>query len=146
MACIVAALVHDFEHLGLNNDYLVKVFHERALAHNDRAPNENHHVSVAAAATATTPVPAPAPALLLLLLAIIIKRIIILVLVLLQVVAAFRVMSRPECNFCHALSRPQKSLMRKIMIDMVLATDMAEHQRIVSLLRQVPLRLLVLRY
>jgi len=37
LACLIAALVHDFEHLGLNNDYLVKVCHERALSHNDRS-------------------------------------------------------------------------------------------------------------
>ena len=101
LACIIAALVHDFEHLGLNNDYLVKICHERALAHNDRAPNENHHV-----------------------------------------MAAFKVMRRPECNFCQSLSMHQMSRMRKVMIDMVLATDMAEHQRIVSLLKQeMPSRL-----
>jgi hypothetical protein len=47
LACIIAALVHDFEHLGVNNDYLVKICHERAFAHNDRAPNENHHVMAA---------------------------------------------------------------------------------------------------
>ena len=28
-------------------DYLVKICHERALAHNDRTPNENHHVMAA---------------------------------------------------------------------------------------------------
>ena len=101
LACIIAALVHDFEHLGLNNDYLVKICHERALAHNDRAPNENHHV-----------------------------------------MAAFKVMRRPECNFCQSLTAQQMSRIRKVMIDMVLATDMAEHQRIVSLLKQeMPSRL-----
>ena len=63
-SCLLAALVHDFEHLGFNNDLLVRIGHQRALVHNDRAPNENHHVA-----------------------------------------ATFRVMQRPECNFCQVHKR-----------------------------------------
>jgi hypothetical protein len=94
MASLVAALAHDYEHLGLNNDFLVKTAHSRALAHNDRAPNENHHVA-----------------------------------------ATFALLQRDACNFCGALTPAQLGALRAIIIDTVLATDMAEHQRVVDLLQ-----------
>ncbi|KAA6427408.1 MAG: hypothetical protein FRX49_02072 [Trebouxia sp. A1-2] len=42
-----AALIHDFEHLGVNNDYLIKTFHPLAVMYNDISPLENHHVAAA---------------------------------------------------------------------------------------------------
>ncbi|CAK0864496.1 unnamed protein product [Prorocentrum cordatum] len=45
MACLLAAAAHDFEHLGRTNDFLVKTSHDRALRHNDRHVNENHHAA-----------------------------------------------------------------------------------------------------
>jgi cAMP-specific phosphodiesterase 4/calcium/calmodulin-dependent 3',5'-cyclic nucleotide phosphodiesterase len=47
LTCLFAAAVHDFEHHGVNNDFLVKTSDPRALHHNDRSPNENHHVAAA---------------------------------------------------------------------------------------------------
>jgi len=47
LACLVAAAVHDFEHKGLSNDFLVKTSDGRALCYNDRSVNENHHVAAA---------------------------------------------------------------------------------------------------
>jgi hypothetical protein len=47
LACLLAAVVHDFEHEGLSNDFLVKTGAERALCYNDRSVNENHHVAAA---------------------------------------------------------------------------------------------------
>jgi hypothetical protein len=47
MACLLAAAVHDYEHLGLNNDFLVKTSHERAVRYNDQHVNENHHAAAA---------------------------------------------------------------------------------------------------
>lgn len=47
MACLVAAAVHDYEHLGLSNDFLVQTFHERALRYNDQHVNEQHHAAAA---------------------------------------------------------------------------------------------------
>jgi len=47
LACLLAAAVHDFEHKGLSNDFLVKTGEERALRHNDRSVNENHHIAAA---------------------------------------------------------------------------------------------------
>ena len=40
-------LVHDYEHMGLNNAYLSKMQHERALRYNDNHVNEHHHVAAA---------------------------------------------------------------------------------------------------
>jgi len=49
MSCLVAAAVHDYGHLGLSNDFLVKTSHERALRYNDEHVNENHHAAAALA-------------------------------------------------------------------------------------------------
>merc|ERR1711865_278675 len=34
MACLIAAAVHDFEHLGFSNDFLVKSCDKRAMMYN----------------------------------------------------------------------------------------------------------------
>eukprot|EP00928_Gymnodinium_smaydae_P053458 TRINITY_DN3743_c0_g2_i2.p1 TRINITY_DN3743_c0_g2~~TRINITY_DN3743_c0_g2_i2.p1 ORF type:complete len:836 (-),score=124.46 TRINITY_DN3743_c0_g2_i2:131-2542(-) len=47
MACLFAAAVHDYEHRGLTNDFLVKTADGRAIRYNDRNVNENHHVAAA---------------------------------------------------------------------------------------------------
>lgn len=47
MACLLAAAAHDYEHVGHNNDFLVKSGHERAVLYNDRHVNENHHAAAA---------------------------------------------------------------------------------------------------
>lgn len=49
LACLIAAAVHDFEHKGLTNDFLVKTCDERAVRYNDHHVNENHHVAAAVA-------------------------------------------------------------------------------------------------
>lgn len=45
LAVYLAAACHDYEHLGLNNDFLIKSRHEWAQLYNDRSPLENHHAS-----------------------------------------------------------------------------------------------------
>lgn len=42
-----SALVHDYEHGGLNNDFLIKTSHPLAITYNDQSPLENHHVAAA---------------------------------------------------------------------------------------------------
>ena len=42
-----SAAVHDYEHAGLNNDFLIKTQHPLALLYNDQSPLENHHMSAA---------------------------------------------------------------------------------------------------
>ncbi|KAJ9514582.1 hypothetical protein QJQ45_016330 [Haematococcus lacustris] len=43
----VTRVVHDYQHKGLNNDFLCKTGDELALRYNDRSPMENHHVAAA---------------------------------------------------------------------------------------------------
>ena len=47
LACYLAAIVHDFEHVGFNNDFLVNSSDPLAVRYNDRAPMENHHLAAA---------------------------------------------------------------------------------------------------
>ena len=42
-SCLFAAMVHDYQHGGLNNDFLIKTHHPFALLYNDLSPLENHH-------------------------------------------------------------------------------------------------------
>ena len=42
-----SAITHDFEHGGLNNDFLIKTAHSLAITYNDQSPLENHHLSAA---------------------------------------------------------------------------------------------------
>ena len=43
----LAAIIHDYDHKGVNNDFLVKSQDDLAVRYNDRAPMENHHVASA---------------------------------------------------------------------------------------------------
>lgn len=47
LAAYLAAIVHDYEHVGRTNDYLINSGDALALRYNDRAPLENHHLAAA---------------------------------------------------------------------------------------------------
>ncbi|KAL6763789.1 3'5'-cyclic nucleotide phosphodiesterase [Haematococcus lacustris] len=47
VACLLAAVVHDFEHVGRTNDFLINTGSDLAILYNDRAPLENHHLAAA---------------------------------------------------------------------------------------------------
>jgi hypothetical protein len=89
MACLFAAAVHDYEHLGVNNDFLVKTRNERAIRYNDKNVNEHHHCA-----------------------------------------AAFLVLSNPKNNFLADLPPPAFDRFRRLVIDLILATDMADGETI----------------
>ncbi|PNW81070.1 hypothetical protein CHLRE_07g342350v5 [Chlamydomonas reinhardtii] len=44
-SCYLSAIIHDFEHKGVNNDYLIRVSDGLAVLYNDRSPMENHHLA-----------------------------------------------------------------------------------------------------
>jgi cAMP-specific phosphodiesterase 4/high affinity cAMP-specific and IBMX-insensitive 3',5'-cyclic phosphodiesterase 8 len=96
MACLFAAAVHDYEHRGLSNDFLVKTCDERALRYNDNHVNENHHAA-----------------------------------------AAFLVLQRPECNFLSRAPSEDVRWLRTLVIDLVLATDMVSHGKLVKSFTEV---------
>eukprot|EP00798_Chlamydomonas_sp_ICE-L_P016252 gene16252-22428_t len=47
MTIYLAAIIHDFEHKGVNNQFLVQTGDPLALLYNDVSPMENHHISAA---------------------------------------------------------------------------------------------------
>ena len=44
LAGLFSAIIHDFEHRGFNNDFLIKTVDEWAIDSNDKSPNETHHL------------------------------------------------------------------------------------------------------
>lgn len=91
MACYSAAVMHDFEHGGLTNDFLVNSLDNLAVRYNDRSPLENHHLA-----------------------------------------AAFTIMRTSDYNFIGSLPKAEFEKFRKIVIELVLATDMKQHFSILS--------------
>ena len=49
MSSYWSAITHDYEHGGLNNDFLIKTADPLAIQYNDQSPLENHHCAAAAA-------------------------------------------------------------------------------------------------
>eukprot|EP00301_Raphidiophrys_heterophryoidea_P001149 c10568_g1_i1.p1 GENE.c10568_g1_i1~~c10568_g1_i1.p1 ORF type:complete len:898 (-),score=133.74 c10568_g1_i1:459-3152(-) len=90
----LAAIVHDYEHNGVNNDFLIRSRDTRALVHNDRAPQENHHLA-----------------------------------------AAFACLGQQENNFLSGFSFDRLRDLRRLVIDLVLGTDMAQHAAVMSSFR-----------
>jgi len=46
-ALIIGGAIHDFEHLGWNNAFLIETQHDWALNYNDISVCESHHVASA---------------------------------------------------------------------------------------------------
>lgn len=44
---IISATIHDYEHLGYNNPFLIESQHAWAITYNDISVCENHHVAAA---------------------------------------------------------------------------------------------------
>lgn len=47
MSSYWSAIVHDYEHGGVNNDFLIKTADPLAIRYNDQSPLENHHCAAA---------------------------------------------------------------------------------------------------
>jgi cGMP-inhibited 3',5'-cyclic phosphodiesterase A len=45
LSCLMAGCLHDFEHPGVNNAFLVNMCDEKAIRHNDLSVLENHHIA-----------------------------------------------------------------------------------------------------
>merc|ERR1719500_248859 len=91
MTAVFSAAIHDVDHPGLTNQYLINTSSELALMYNDESVLENHHLAV-----------------------------------------AFKLLQTPECDIFVNLTRKQKQTLRKMVIDMVLATDMSKHMSLLA--------------
>ena len=91
LAAIFAAAIHDVDHGGLTNQYLVNSSSELAIMYNDESVLEQHHLAV-----------------------------------------AFKLLQEKDCDMFTSLSKKQRSTLRKIVIDMVLATDMSKHMTLLA--------------
>ena len=90
--CLFAALCHDFQHPGVNNDFLVRTQHDLALTYNDESPLENFHIS--------------------------------------SIVYLMR--KHGEFDFMEKISREDKTHVRKMFVDLIMATDMSKHFALVN--------------
>jgi len=90
-AAIIAGMIHDYDHPGLNNNYHAKTQNYLATLYNDRSILENHHLA-----------------------------------------EVFDLMQNERLNVLHGLTESQYRDCRETMIDMVLATDMGLHAKILG--------------
>ncbi|KAL6762809.1 3'5'-cyclic nucleotide phosphodiesterase [Haematococcus lacustris] len=91
LAAYLAAVCHDYQHIGRTNDWLVETQDELALRYNDRSPMENHHLA-----------------------------------------GAFSLLKHPDMNFLQAMPKATYDRLRKLVIELVLGTDMKQHFSIIG--------------
>lgn len=90
-AALFAACIHDVDHPGLTNQFLINSSSELAIMYNDESVLENHHLAV-----------------------------------------AFKLLSNEGCDIFCNLSKKQRQTLRKMVIDMVLSTDMSKHMSLLA--------------
>jgi cAMP-specific phosphodiesterase 4 len=90
-AAIFASSIHDVDHPGVTNQYLVNSSSELALMYNDESVLENHHLAV-----------------------------------------AFKLLQNKDCDILANVTGKQRQTLRKMVIDMVLATDMSKHMSLLA--------------
>ena len=93
-AAVLSAAIHDVDHPGLTNQYLINTGSELALMYNDESVLENHHLAV-----------------------------------------AFKILQHESRDILCNLTRKQRQIIRKMVIDMVLATDMSKHMSLLAELK-----------
>ncbi|XP_076371691.1 3',5'-cyclic-AMP phosphodiesterase 4C-like isoform X3 [Tachypleus tridentatus] len=91
LAALFAAAIHDVDHPGLTNQYLVNSSSELAIMYNDESVLESHSLAV-----------------------------------------AFKILQDENCNIFVNLSKKQCQTLRKVAIDMVIATDMSKHMTLLA--------------
>ncbi|XP_054889247.1 cAMP-specific 3',5'-cyclic phosphodiesterase 4B-like isoform X3 [Poeciliopsis prolifica] len=94
LAAIFAAAIHDVDHPGVSNQFLINTNSELALMYNDESVLENHHLAV-----------------------------------------GFKLLQEDNCDIFQNLSKKQKQTLRRMVIDMVLATDMSKHMNLLANLK-----------
>ncbi|AWP10686.1 putative cAMP-specific 3'-5'-cyclic phosphodiesterase 4B [Scophthalmus maximus] len=91
LAAIFAAAIHDVDHPGVSNQFLINTNSELALMYNDESVLENHHLAV-----------------------------------------GFKLLQEDNCDIFQNLTKKQRQSLRKMIIDMVLATDMSKHMSLLA--------------
>ncbi|XP_043834054.1 cAMP-specific 3',5'-cyclic phosphodiesterase 4C isoform X2 [Dromiciops gliroides] len=91
LAAIFASAIHDVDHPGVSNQFLINTNSELALMYNDASVLENHHLAV-----------------------------------------GFKLLQEDNCDIFQNLSAKQRQSLRKMVIDMVLATDMSKHMNLLA--------------
>uniref|UniRef100_A0A803XM42 Phosphodiesterase n=1 Tax=Meleagris gallopavo TaxID=9103 RepID=A0A803XM42_MELGA len=91
LAAIFAAAIHDVDHPGVSNQFLINTNSELALMYNDESVLENHHLAV-----------------------------------------GFKLLQEEHCDIFQNLTKKQRQTLRKMVIDMVLATDMSKHMSLLA--------------
>ncbi|EDV29990.1 uncharacterized protein Dana_GF19605, isoform A [Drosophila ananassae] len=88
---LFAACIHDVDHPGLTNQFLVNSSSELALMYNDESVLENHHLAV-----------------------------------------AFKLLQNQGCDIFCNMQKKQRQTLRKMVIDIVLSTDMSKHMSLLA--------------
>ncbi|XP_076880486.1 3',5'-cyclic-AMP phosphodiesterase 4C-like isoform X3 [Brachyhypopomus gauderio] len=91
MAALFASAIHDVDHPGVSNQFLINTNSELALMYNDSSVLENHHLAV-----------------------------------------GFKLLQEENCDIFQYLNKKQRQSLRKMVIDMVLATDMSKHMNFLA--------------
>ena len=91
LSALFAAAIHDVDHPGVTNQYLVNTNSDLALMYNDISVLENHHLST-----------------------------------------AFKLLKQEGCNIFENLAKDDWQKLRKLSIDIVLATDMSKHMTLLA--------------
>ncbi|XP_053738177.1 cAMP-specific 3',5'-cyclic phosphodiesterase 4C-like isoform X1 [Synchiropus splendidus] len=91
LAAIFAAAIHDVDHPGVSNQFLINTNSELALMYNDESVLENHHLAV-----------------------------------------GFKLLQEENCDIFQNLNKKQRQTLRRMVIDMVLATDMSKHMSLLA--------------
>ncbi|CAL8090320.1 unnamed protein product [Calicophoron daubneyi] len=91
-ATLFACVIHDIDHPGVSNQYLINANSELAILYNDNSVLENHHLSF-----------------------------------------AFELLARePQCDVTSELTTEQRKFFRKMVINLVLSTDMSKHMSLLA--------------